>query len=602
MIMMFYKQKIKQVFKYFFELFLVLLIYGCNKNASNIVMLSDIPPLNISEKFEGLIEIKNWLAIGPFEFDPKKTSEMESFFTEDLAKYGIKEGLINDSGIIKIQKRGVRTFLIKNNSLKLKLFNYVLNRAERKSNFYLVTQFTSSINQDATFILDGSNCYSVWLNGHKLIEERGRYNTNKAGDRFINVSLKEGMNTVFVKINRSTNKLSWDFICTIAPLEEAKRIFRINYIGDFVVNPIINDSIEIYSGPYSSGKVELFDGKNQVIVNSFFDFQNTKEQSFAISELKELDEGFYKVILTVNGGEIEEIVYKGNYKEFVEHIQDSIKVIKGGGFYTDDLSVAMLRVNYVNNMRDNFVSSNEKRYQNRNRVFWGYSLRRIINKNASTQFMTYKDEDHDQGVFIFHTNDRQQQRRPLVIIVPFVLGGESMIEDWYSSNLHQIEANTALADQYGFSLAWIYAQGKNYSAEKTKKEINAVIKRLHSDCGIDTNRVFLLGSCEGGRRALVQLALSPGRYAGCVVSTPITLSGRINEIPIQLLPQIGNVPILIMHGRNDNVTPIEESRRFYFEALKHNMPVDYIENDDSHDSIYRDYFRFAFEFFNLIAY
>ena len=589
----------ERALKHTLAICLILLVYGCSKHHNNYITLSDISIANIPEEFEHFIELKSWIAIGPFEFNPKKSSARESYFNEDLKRYGVKEGLIDDTNLEKLQRRGVSTFLIDIKSLRIRLFSYVFNRVERKSNFYLVTQINSTKNQDATLILDGTHSYAVWLNGDKIIEERGRYNTNKAGDRFVNVSLMEGTNTLYVKINRGGNVNSWDWICAVAPLQEAERIFRINYTGDFVINPFVHDSIEIYAGPYSIGKVTLLNEKDSLVAESSFEYQDTNQQAFVISGLERLDEGFYKAMLTVDGEAIEEIIYKGDFKAFIERAQECVNSIESNSQYADDLTVTMQRVNYLNEWFDDISSPNEMRFQNRNRVFWGYSLHRMLHRNALTQLMTYKDEDDHQGVFIFHTGDRQQKGRPLVIMIPYALSGESMIEDWYASNLHQIAVDIALADQYGLAIAWIYADGKNYSAMKTEKEITAVLNRLHSAYEIDLQNVFTLGSCEGGRRALVQLAASPGRYAGCAATSPITLSGGMDGVPIHLLPRMDNVPIFIMHGINDETSPVEESRRFYAEAQKHNVPIEYIENEDSHEYIHRDFFRLAFQFFNL---
>ena len=278
----------------------------------------------------------------------------------------------------------------------------------------------------------------------------------------------------------------------------------------------------------------------------------------------------------------------------------SIDENNGSSQYPEDLKVSIQRVDFLNDQPGDPNSSSETRFLNRNRVFWGYSLYRMLHKSALTQLMTFERQEDDSGMFIFHISSKQQQNIPLVIIVPSALQGNSMIEDWYTSNLDQIEADNALADQYGFAVVWIYAGGRKYSAIKTEKEIAAVINRINSEYDIDNQRLFLTGDCEGGRRALLQLAASPNRYAACVVSSPITLSGGIDGVPIERLSQIGNVPILIRHGTDDDVSPIENSRKFYAEAQKLNMAVEYIEIQGSHINVSKDGHQFVFDFFSQV--
>ena len=587
--------------RYIIGICLILTFCCCNKQITGeTVTLSDLPLVNISADLDTIIEIKNWLAIGPFDFMPMFTDPVISFFRQDLKRYRIKEGSIDEVGLKKLQKRGAGVFLINEASPQIKLFKYVRRRISKKSNFYLVARIHSAKTQDAAFITDGSNSYSVWLNGDKLVELRGKYNVNKAGDRFVNVSLKEGENLVFVKINRGTNVRSWDLICAITPRQEAERIYRVNYASDFVVNPLINSSLEVYAGPYLSGRVEVINNMNQVVGGGSFDRLNTNDQPFIVSDLKKLEDGFYKTILLVGGARLEEMVYKGNFQTFVKQAKTSIDEIGGSNPYNNDLKAAMQRVNYLNEQPGDPNSPSETRFINRNRVYWGYSLYRMFHKDALTQLMTYESQEENSGIFIFHVGNQQQQNIPLVIVVPSALQGNSMIEDWYTSNLDQIETDNALADEYGFAVAWIYAGGRKYSANQTEKEIASVIKRVNSEYDIDHQRIFITGDCEGGRRALLQLAASPDRYAACVVSSPLTLSGGIDGVPINLLSNMGNIPILVRHGTDDDVSPIENSRKFYEEAQKINMAVEYIEVQGSHICVAKDLHRFVFDFFNQI--
>ena len=590
-----------RIFKYLSGICLTLTLCCCSnhKPAGEAVALSDLSPVTVPAELDSIIEIKNWLAIGPFEFNRFLTDPVKTFFKDDLKRYGIKEGAIDSAAVEKLQRKDVGVFLINSPASQIKLFDYVFKDIKNKSNFYLVSKIHSAKNQNTTLILDGSYSYAVWLNGEKQIEIRGKYNTNKVGDRFVNVSLKEGENTLFVKINRGTNERSWDLICALAPRREAERIFRVNYAGDFVVNPIINNTLEVYTGPYSSGKVEIMDTANQIVAAGSFDNQNTNDRSFVVPNLQKLEAGFYKAGLTVDGEKLEEMIYKGDYRKFVKKVKTDIVGFKNdSSLFANDLKAAMQRVAYLNDKPGDPKSPNETRFLNRNRVFWSYSLDRMLHNNALTQLMTYKDED--SGVFIFHIGKKRQKKVPLVVIVPYALQGNSMIEDWYAGNLDQIEADGALADDYGFAVARIYAGGWNYSKENTEKEIAFIINRLDSEGIVDSKKIFITGDCEGGRRALLQLAETPNRYVACAVASPITLTGGTDGIPIHFLSQMGYVPIFIEHGVDDNVVPIENSRRFYAESQKLNMPVEYVEVQGNHASLSKDNHRYIYEFFSRI--
>jgi len=591
------------LFKLTLGICLIMVLFCCNKPANEMVIrstvfFSELPAVAIPTELDTIIEIKNWMAIGPFDFHPLLTDPIETFSRNDLKKYGITEGSIDDADIENLQRQGVDVFFINSLSPQIKLIKYVSESITNKCNFYLVARIHSDSDRNVMLITDGSYSYALWLNRDKLVEVKGKYNTNKAGDRFINVSIKAGDNILFAKVNRGTNERSWDLISTIASQQEAERIFRINYANDFVIDPLVNNSFEIYAGPYTSGLVKILDGKEQIVTVASFDSLNTNNKPFVVSDIKSLEDGFYKVILTVGSENLEEMIYKGDYRQFAKKIKASVNEMGDNSPHSKDLKVAMERVDFLNKKHSNPNSPSDIRFVNRNRVFWGYSLYKMLLKDIKTQLMTYQSQEDNAGIFIFHIGYKQQLKIPLVIIVPSALQGNSMIEDWYTSNLDQIETDNALADQYGFAIAWIYAEGRKYSAYKTEKEITAIINRLKTEYDIDEQRIFITGDCEGGRRTLLQLAATPDRYAACAVSSPITLSGGSDGIPINLLPKMSKIPILIRHGIDDDVSPIENSRKFYDEAKKLNMPVKYIEVQGSHICIAKDLHRFVFEFFS----
>ena len=588
------------LFKALLGICLIPALFHCSdKQSKKTVMLSDLPTVEISAELNSMVEIKNWLAIGPFEFQPLLTDPLRTFSRKDLKRYGIMEGSIDENGIKKLQKRGINVFLIEEESSMIRLFKYVFKKIVKKSNFYLVAKIHSEYDNDVTLITDGSYSYSIWLNGNKLIEETGKLNTNKVGDKFVNVSLKEGENILFAKVNRGTNLRSWNLICAISPRGEAEKAFKANYSSDFVINPLIKNSIEIYAGQHTNGRVEILDNSGQIVAETSFENQNTNDKILSVSNLKKLEEGFYKAVLKVGAENLEQMFYKGDYNKFVKKIKLNVDEIQTNSAYSKDLKAAFQRVKYMNEKPGDPNSPSETRFINRNKVFWGYALHKMLQKDAKTQLMTYESNEENYGIFIFHNANKQQQNTPLVIIVPSALQGNSMIEDWYTSNLDQIETDNSFADELGFAVAWIYAGGWKYSAENTQKEIDEIINRLSKEYNIDSKKIFIMGDCEGGRRALLQLAATPETYAACALSAPLTLYG-IDGAPINLLSSIGNTPIYIKHGTDDETSPVENSRRFYDEARKLNMPVEFNEVLGSHASVSKGFHKDMFDFFSQI--
>ena len=568
------------------------LFWGCSKRK-----FSYWPQIDVSVALDSIIEIKKWFALGPFEFDPQTIDPDMSFLINDMKQYRIAEGTIDNAAVRKLLSHGVSGFNIDENTPKIRMFNYISDSIENKSNVYLVASLYSDSYKEVTLMTDGSNSYSAWLNGKKLVEEREKYQTNKMSEKFINVLLKEGDNILFVKVNRGHNMNSWDFICAVSSRREAEQIFRINYRGDFVLNPIVNDSLEVYTGPYHSGEIRICDENGHVVANGSFDNQDTNNEPFIISALQGLKEGFYKTFLIIGGETMEEIIYRGDFNNYVKHI-----IINDSSPNIDDLKAAKRLTDFLNDRDPNPVSKSEIRYTNRLKVFWGYAFHRMYNNaDTPTLLLTYDDGSGNSGEFIFHYGNNRQPNTPLMIVVPYALEFDSLYQDWYIRNLDPIETYNALADQYGFALAYIYAGGKNYTAAKTEKEITAVINRLAIKYDIDKSNIFIYGECEGGRRALVQLSLTPEKYAACAVIAPLTIFGGADGVPINLIPLMGNTPVIIKHGIYDEVASVENSRKFVAEAQKLGLPVNYIETNDSHLQINKEHNKIIFELLSKIV-
>ena len=136
------------MFRFLPHIFLALTCcIACNTPTGEALALSDLPSVYVPAETDSVIEIKHWLALGPFEFNPRTTDPARSFLKNDLQRYGIEEGIIDDKGLEKLQKRKVNTFLINESSPKIKLFDYVAGKKEKMSNFYVAARILSDETQ-----------------------------------------------------------------------------------------------------------------------------------------------------------------------------------------------------------------------------------------------------------------------------------------------------------------------------------------------------------------------------------------------------------------------------------------------------------------------
>jgi len=197
---------------------------------------------------------------------------------------------------------------------------------------------------------------------------------------------------------------------------------------------------------------------------------------------------------------------------------------------------------------------------------------------------------------LFHSSGCPEEiaKKPVILMIPWALDENNFITDCYYSNLDQMHMDMHLADQAGFSIAWPFLRGTNYSVKSADIEIAGIIKSLLADYSIDPGNIFLDGDCVGGYRALLLASRNPDLFAGVAVHGPVT-QGQAGHGPVNLVRNLSNVPTCIVHGIDDQVVPIQYSRKYKREAEKFGVSIDLIEKEGGKYSITKAYHTDSFQ-------
>lgn len=90
--------------------------------------------------------------------------------------------------------------------------------------------------------------------------------------------------------------------------------------------------------------------------------------------------------------------------------------------------------------------------------------------------------------------------------------------------------------------------------------------------------LLLAGSSYGGLTAAIVAARHPERFTGlCLLAPALLMAEPPNEPDTLVAPQ--DVPTIVIHGRSDDLCPVEGSRRYAERSGDH---VEMIEVDDGH--------------------
>jgi hypothetical protein len=565
---------------------------ACHKNTG----------LIIEKNFNGRLYIKEWKAIGPFEFDTLRQYSWFTYDNKDLKPFGIDEENFEESDFNKLASSKFKAFIIpcRNNSM-VKLLDYVdKEKLKNKSSFYLYTNVYSEVETEVVFIIDGSSSYKIWVNKKEILEELHKWSTSKIGDRFVRVHLHKGNNSVFAKVNRSSNEHSWALSMVVASENEANKVYKWNYLRSFVTSPYVSDSLNLYFGHHSQARLQIIDENNNPVMDTVC---HTNSQKSVCVNSKQLQNGLHLAKLYIGLDTLQEYIFKGNLSNFIAQLKAQVQHLKCGKPALEDMKTVIARIDFLL----------ESKYpDHRNILFYTNMLNHLLtyvkkNNNDSlipgTIFKTYYSKEDNKVVpYLFHTNKEcvMGDGLPLIIFVPYASNEESLLRSWYISNLDQIEVDIKFCDNSGFALAWPFLKGKNYTHEAAYEEIKEVIKSIRNNYNIDTTKIYLEGECVGGQRALLLAERCPDLFSGVVVRAPVTLQGEGNSIPINFVQNLFNIPVCIKHGKDDKTVSINDTKKFIKKAQEVGNEIKFIEEETGHLELSRDERRYAFEYLDSL--
>lgn len=522
--------------------------------------------------------LKKWVCIGPFEFDTIAQDPVRTLYNQDLKSFEIDEENFKKSDI-KLIPNTTNIFEIEDKEGTVDLMKYAGDKKKLLSNYYLYSEVKSETDQEVVFITDGSFGYKMWLNGILIISDYWKKNTNKGGDRLIPVTLKKGINTIFAKVNRGNNEISWKLNLTISNTEEAKKVFFENCLSDFIANPNFLDSLSVYVGPFQKGKIEISDTGNNVVFFKEFIKGDIRGGYVNVHNLHTLPDGFYTVKLMDSTYKMEEKAYKGPLDHVKVEIENLIPTLKCDSSYKKEILASFNKFKYLINVKPDSLSRYEKQYWRNNSVFYGYNTLHAINHLQENQDLKgcpgtiiksyFSEKDQKYHEFLFHCTGTPEEiaSKPVILMIPYALEGNDFTTSWYFSSLDQLEIDAHLAEKNGFSIAWLFLRGSDYTLENADEDVYGAIQRLVTDYGINPNSFFLDGDCVGGYRSLLIASRNPHLFTGVAAHGPVT-QGENDYGPINLVRNLTNVSICIVHSHDDKVVPIQQTKIYIKEANK----------------------------------
>jgi pimeloyl-ACP methyl ester carboxylesterase len=167
---------------------------------------------------------------------------------------------------------------------------------------------------------------------------------------------------------------------------------------------------------------------------------------------------------------------------------------------------------------------------------------------------------------------------PLVVVAPFAQKPvRPFLESAHIAWPDDLEDIQNAANTSGVAVALTDGRGNIGDAPIGEADEFEVLNDVNSNYSIDRQRLYLYGTCEGGRRALLLAEHYPGLFAAIGVYGPtLTAYSRYqqggNDDPFALTGKLSSTPVFLVKGEYDDSPPTADLEAFSAKLKKSGSP------------------------------
>jgi dienelactone hydrolase len=529
------------------------------------------------------VTITHWRLIGPFRFSKSDISAdnphaLEGGLNHDfLADIGHpEEGLTADA--IEALCAGKARCTIYSQHGAVLPFDHIFPNMTYAV-IYASSEITSTEDADVGLELGSDDGVQVWLNGHLLLATRN--DVDRAAFKYTHllpVHLKKGHNLLVMKVDQKVD--TWALISSFMPLDQMRQVSIDQAEGHLLANRLlkVGDHLQVSLPPLSDNlamhlSVSRWSGSEVIAAN----VTGTGTKDIALNRLHD---GYYNVTLQVGNTALHDAFYLGNpsavydavysaqqkyevsTQEFIqrEPILHRYKILTSDQYSHPDNPDWQKKLLMV--LNEGLETLNAPVEASWSRVP-GMHLREYISKvDGTTQY------------YLLFLPYKAQSQLPLVLVTPYAQKPERpFLESSLLAWPDDLEDIQNAADLNGVAVALTDGRGNAGVSLAAEADAFEVLNDLNNSYSLDTSRLYLYGTCEGGRRALLLAEHYPGVFAAVGVFAP-TLSAysrsQLNgpDDVFASVDKLLSTPVFMIKGEFDDYPPTAMMEAFQQRLVK----------------------------------
>ena len=557
------------------------------------------PLLSINNHIpEEEIVFTRWRVLGPFGEQEKKDDQplpeeqvIKHLYNHDyLARFGIAESQVEYANLSGLSSED--DFLCEDADTD----GHVLDlgkilQVDRPAVAYAAREIEVNEPQDVLLVAEMQGMgLKVWLNNEPVIE-RDREGSLSRFENFKPVHLNKGKNLLLAKI--VSNKKWFRFVASLMTRELARDNAREYGMNRVVKKNIIRkeEDLELdllLDKPASVREVEILDSRKNLLDRNKYHFKEDGRL-----ELEDLDEGLYYCRVAVPSDRFETEFYRGDVEAALAAYKKRVAAFSSDEQTRINLEALLIRYEHL------LVPEN----RNGNKTEWEVKVVYVINEletilrdlESGLEAFKHSPGRHMRGFrsriddqvahYMVYVPPQYAQTRepiPLVVFVPYDQWPQRpFLKSVYVAYTELIEHFTKAADRDGYAVLWTDGSGTRGGSSLNQKgmtDILSTIEAVEKDYAIDNDRIYLWGSCAGGRDAVMLASRFPDKFAalslvglfsetetierGDKVSKPHAKEWLMANSPIYCVENLSNIPIYVLVPEFDEHISIEDSAKY----------------------------------------
>lgn len=520
------------------------------------------PPSNI-------MYISQWRLLGPFQ-GPAELSD-EAAVAQEVSKDYLRSW---NSSEETITSRVAAHMCVLNNKCRSYTPTgyvvplYEMIREARSSVIYAVASIRCS--HSMTVVLDINVIPgAVWLNGNRVLSfaATDRGGTGPQTRRLLPLHLISGVNNLLIKTVGRADQRDWVLSAGIVSEATGEQLWLARRSGNLLTRHLLatGESIQMVT-PSVAGSapvnVSLLDIDNAVR------YEHLYPTWPASISTKALPTGYYSIRVSSGGVAATDELYAGDVAAQIRALGRE----RATGTIQQDLQLAPLMQRYAILMSSQYFHPLDDSWQRKMVLVAKNAVLAHRFENTATtwtatsgfHFREYISRlDGSRQPYLVYIPKTVPTILPLVIEMPYATKIvrpflESGLAVGYPDALNDV---AVAADRAEVAVAVIDGRGNAGFSAMGESDAFEVIVNLMRDLPIDSHRIYLYGTCEGGARALKLAEDYPSVFAGVSVYGPAIDTTENWTVHVMLrkqgvfadLSRLRRVPVHIDEGQFDDV-------------------------------------------------